>query len=583
MLSTAQELPWTPDQRAAAMSNMQAAFMRLGTPPVFLTISIDDIYSNLAIRLAVASTNNREFPADEHSARELLRGLREGQQTIATLDMQYEGLHDLIASNPVATTQFFQLVERTLYEHLLGVPMDGASRRTPPLASRSCGAYGQTIEALHVVESQSRMTLHLHMLVWAVAGAHQLELAAGVAERAPIVQALIETIATQFVSHLPAGAHAAGVLAAKVRAPQTRASLLPHQLDATYNNRRARATQIHGHQDTCWKGAEKLPAGVDATCRSAYGRADVLRADVLQLDAVRTHAGAGGKERWGYTIREAVEPPPVPADALANPDQRLLVFELERPPATLVGEQRRHLQRVLLGLTTESDNRPAVVAARRMEYGLELADVAGPPPDPCEAACPPDVGEHAFQPPASHTYSAAWRGEFEAAIQADCVPEDFQALVDAFAAAPAAAAAALCELLDGCPEFDRAHAYLVSHTDCINAVFGSNSAAYPLGTKVSASVRAQRKSTKHKLKQAPRARVCGCRCNIACTRRVRTPLCNVSQSQGRAIFFYLAKYMSKNANEPAAAAVLLQEATRRVEAHPSTAADAATNPVRVNG
>jgi len=86
---------------------------------------------------------------------------------LGKVDISHFGLQKLITENPVAATAVFKALMETVWSCLLGVEPDRLSRRTVPLGSSHKGIFGDCRAWYAVTETQGRLSLHSHMVVWA--------------------------------------------------------------------------------------------------------------------------------------------------------------------------------------------------------------------------------------------------------------------------------------------------------------------------------------------------------------------------------------------------------------------------------
>jgi hypothetical protein len=102
----------------------------LGAPSWFITFAPADISHPICIYFA--DTQESIYPA--------IKG--------------YEDRLRIVGHNPVAGARFFKLMVDSFIKHVLGVGMDRP------------GFYGKTSGYYGTVEQQSRLTLHMHMVIW---------------------------------------------------------------------------------------------------------------------------------------------------------------------------------------------------------------------------------------------------------------------------------------------------------------------------------------------------------------------------------------------------------------------------------
>ena len=153
--------------RAASLTTLYSYVQYLGCPSVFLTIAPDDIHSVMSIKMAIPSLGvdvNNHFPATDDG---VLEGLKKGAQTFTNIDISELGLKRLLAENPVAATEIFKMTIEAVWSCLLGLPHDRATRKTFPHSENRKGIFGETRGFFSVTETQGRLSLHAHMVIWA--------------------------------------------------------------------------------------------------------------------------------------------------------------------------------------------------------------------------------------------------------------------------------------------------------------------------------------------------------------------------------------------------------------------------------
>jgi len=158
--------PYSPGERAAAVTLLYAQVQMYGLPFVFFTLSLDDTHTVLAIRMCFPTreNGNEHFPAvDDGFAQNLNNGNKEFLENI---DITDQNLIRLINSNPVAAADFFQMTLEALYAHVLGLKTQRYARKTLPLHFREKGVFGRMTSGFHAIETSARKALHGHCLFW---------------------------------------------------------------------------------------------------------------------------------------------------------------------------------------------------------------------------------------------------------------------------------------------------------------------------------------------------------------------------------------------------------------------------------
>lgn len=158
------QVPFSPMQRNFGKSILYALCQTFGMPSIFLTISMDDSYSELTIRLSNPIHGNDAFPVTEAG---LMDALRDQMQEVHGIDISPAGLARRTANNPVAAAQTFIMTRDALIYGLLQAPReDGEVRKSVPIGGRPKGVLGVVRTYYGAVEVQGRGSLHLHLVLW---------------------------------------------------------------------------------------------------------------------------------------------------------------------------------------------------------------------------------------------------------------------------------------------------------------------------------------------------------------------------------------------------------------------------------
>ena len=160
-------VPYSSFESASGVSKVYAMSQFHGCLNVYMTISVDDSHSALALRLCVPvkSTNaNADFPASDAG---FLEALSQGESLFEEkIPIGNAELMKMINANPVAAVLFFKHLIEAVYECLLRILPDRLTRRTQVLSKRGVGIFGRVPAAMHAVEPQGRQTLHAHFAIW---------------------------------------------------------------------------------------------------------------------------------------------------------------------------------------------------------------------------------------------------------------------------------------------------------------------------------------------------------------------------------------------------------------------------------
>lgn len=181
------------------MGDLNAMIYYLGFPSDFGTVSIDDIYGLLNIRLSIPTVNNREFPAIDGG---LTHALKSNENTFGEMKTTPAALRTLFASNPVAAAESFRLIVQALFTHVLGMPPSQISRKTVSLPERQHGISGTITGAFGCVETQDRGLLHMHFVTFGSLTPTVLQQAGGIPFMLPSIAKLLERKQSSSLSSL---------------------------------------------------------------------------------------------------------------------------------------------------------------------------------------------------------------------------------------------------------------------------------------------------------------------------------------------------------------------------------------------
>ena len=167
-------IPWTEMKRSAALTYEYALVNKYGLPALFWTISPDDVRNLRTIRMShkIKNASQQDFP--NMTTHEFLEHFKNGtSHTISgyenappvEIDLSDNGLRGIATSNPIASTETFYNTVMNVFEKLIGLPEESASKKST-LPSERTGIYGTPYAFYGVVETQARGSLHIHLLMW---------------------------------------------------------------------------------------------------------------------------------------------------------------------------------------------------------------------------------------------------------------------------------------------------------------------------------------------------------------------------------------------------------------------------------
>ena len=146
-------VPFSEAERASSLSELYSMVHMFGLPSWFITVSPDDAFSTLCIRLSRTDRNNK---LDTEEA-EIVKELK---------DTSLINLYKLVAENPVAAADEFQRIIYAMLEHLFQLPAHHQRKETFSFASRRAGIFGKLAAYFLVVETSGRTALHSHGVLW---------------------------------------------------------------------------------------------------------------------------------------------------------------------------------------------------------------------------------------------------------------------------------------------------------------------------------------------------------------------------------------------------------------------------------
>ena len=129
---------------------------------VFATISPDDAKNGIVIRLSQRSYSNQTFPAtdtfvDEFTEeRSFLNALQQGASTFLELRLDDANLVRYVTENPIGAAEMFKNILRELFSIFFGMEYSNASTKTTNMFSKHRGAFGTSIAAFGVTETQGK-------------------------------------------------------------------------------------------------------------------------------------------------------------------------------------------------------------------------------------------------------------------------------------------------------------------------------------------------------------------------------------------------------------------------------------------
>lgn len=203
------QVPYSPMERQHAAAELHGMVHRFGLPSVFLTISPDDVYSPMVLRMCVPPpTLGQASPIEDLDA--FLRGMA-GEKTEVVLGghvLSRDEVTAKAANNPVACAELFHRTMVSVFKHLLGVEPAHTTRKTMRRGARGGGVFGDVTAVYAVCEAQNRGSLHMHMAIWGGVPPNVLQAVAA----CPALCAQVGTaLDSMFTATLPVDEHLRGM------------------------------------------------------------------------------------------------------------------------------------------------------------------------------------------------------------------------------------------------------------------------------------------------------------------------------------------------------------------------------------
>lgn len=111
-------VPFSEAQRKKAMRFLYAMVGHMGMPSFLFTFAPDDVYGSLNLRLSTPQKDNVQFPTNDNG---LIEALRSSAAVCQGINITRSHLKALVAADPVATAEVYQLMIRAIYKVFLGM------------------------------------------------------------------------------------------------------------------------------------------------------------------------------------------------------------------------------------------------------------------------------------------------------------------------------------------------------------------------------------------------------------------------------------------------------------------------------
>ena len=366
-------VPYSSSEVRYQRQTLYALTQRYGEPSIFLTISPDDVHSLKLVRTGLKPFQNyrlNQTPKYPSSFIQYAKGDEIAQIPIKSL--KEVDLQAYAAENPVACASIFKDMMEAVFEVFLQTLPRHKSKTSFGSDTKLKGVFGKCRAAFCVTETQGRLALHTHWLIWT-------GLLPYVVEQLAEYGFFHELIANVFDSHIkcaiPAKYHA------KQLVEEERFSFVPrpffecedmdktmvknHYKEKTYDI--IRWTSMHvKHTPTCKKyrfGKIGCRLGKPSALRSVTQAVELGEIDVEKMQ--QDDAGSQRKYPRGHYIQEKLFITPRKdsmqgvnkdilrpgvktitdiADRLISRDVRRICWEMARPPIERDDFQERDFQ-----------------------------------------------------------------------------------------------------------------------------------------------------------------------------------------------------------------------------------------------
>ena len=307
------KLPFSPMKRRGAMSFLHAETYYRGLPFYYFTLS----------------------PPDQDSS--LTFWLSDGVSNIGVPLPSLELRTACAKRNPCAAARSFHILVDAVVKELFCLAGTGKSVKKSSSSHRK-GILGRSNSLFGVLETQGRMALHIHALIWSLASPG---LVSRIASDRALVQRLQKALDNAICSSLPEAfgtPYAKGEAKYRGALSQQRGPAFGTPEFTEHTNMSARSAQIHSpHTFTCWKTGK-------SHCRLA--RPQPLKEETGISTIVVSRASAPGfrhLEDFGaiqndptafgkFTVDRVDEVRPIATlGVIAQVDERLLCLETKRP------------------------------------------------------------------------------------------------------------------------------------------------------------------------------------------------------------------------------------------------------------
>ena len=159
------DVPFSPAQRHAAVSQLYSMVQFYGLPSWFVTVSPGEVNNKLVMTVC----NNVDWAAiDMEQAGDGVTNSKAPKKKPEfqwSMDFDYSDRARKVAENPVAAAKHFAALTEAIMKHLCKLECDHTNRKTCNIGN-AAGALGKMIAHFGALESQGRGSLHFHAVMW---------------------------------------------------------------------------------------------------------------------------------------------------------------------------------------------------------------------------------------------------------------------------------------------------------------------------------------------------------------------------------------------------------------------------------
>ena len=257
-------------ERARSKGEIMALGRRFGCASTFLTFAIDDVNNASAIRMAMRSSNNHEYPSCVSS--EIYEAVKNGfavDDVDIPIPKSYSERFSLLAGNPVGAALVYKTIVGDVLSIIIG--RSASAKRTDFVSwdNDSIGIMGTNLCCFGKTETTGRGSLHFHVVLWGGISPDILELVSDIPELSEKIASVLDSM---YSAKLERSCHVADLVTKKLklfsndirvkrimppRALQIPPDPLGDDIGGSYDSHYSSTVNqcgVHEHTFTCYKG-----------------------------------------------------------------------------------------------------------------------------------------------------------------------------------------------------------------------------------------------------------------------------------------------------------------------------------------